>query len=473
MANAGFPEDDTSTDQFTMEIEPTKQPIFIGVVFRKSSGEIRCASEEGQYILSKDTGKVIKTLIVESAKAAGEYVPETFIFESGEVFYNEKGIQEVRLSGRFISRTDVDGVVTFEKWISVQPPSLNISKDGHVALAAKDQGRPYIAAFSDSSYTHFSWNTKAQVQSELNSKEVDLFVLDLFVDEEQAEDEVNRVSFPFDEQEILDASELLKDLPADELANLLIPFPQEHDGRGVTITKSGEGRELVYCYQEEIVKSDLALAYAQSVRITADRVDELARAMRLSSDQAKAVLFLRHKQAQGIFVRENIEHTHEWSRKIIEDVFSRLIIQEVITKALAKWKHPWVTNDNPFQYLENKFVDEEKKTTKARLQMRPPGRPKGTRKGEESLEERERRIEWQKETIKNYIVKVNQQSLGRGLNSSEAEDSVKFNSVLLEMKKDIKKMSRSTLYEWIGESGTKFENIRDEVFRELSRNIIR
>jgi len=102
-----------------------------------------CLLNDGPFSSRKlvDVGEA--GALVESARLVGIVVPDGFVFESGQVFFEGSeglSVAEVRLSGFVVSESH------HEPWATPVRPKLIASGSGHIQLADEDKGRRHLSA---------------------------------------------------------------------------------------------------------------------------------------------------------------------------------------------------------------------------------------------------------------------------------------------------------------------------------------
>lgn len=88
--------------------------------------------------------------IVNAARAFGVEVPENFVFGAGQVFYKDRKLVEVRLSGFVNARLRDNGAgageIEASPWTTETAPTLTADEDGVLSLAPVDAGRTHLSA---------------------------------------------------------------------------------------------------------------------------------------------------------------------------------------------------------------------------------------------------------------------------------------------------------------------------------------
>jgi len=88
--------------------------------------------------------------IVNAARAFGVEVPENFVFGAGQVFYKDRKLVEVRLSGFVNARLRDNGAgageIEASPWTTETAPTLTADEDGVLSLAPVDVGRTHLSA---------------------------------------------------------------------------------------------------------------------------------------------------------------------------------------------------------------------------------------------------------------------------------------------------------------------------------------
>ncbi len=88
--------------------------------------------------------------IVQAARAFGVEVPENFVFGAGQVFYKNKKLVEVRLSGfvnaRLRDNGEGAGEIEASPWRTPTAPILTADEEGVLSLAPTDAGRTHLSA---------------------------------------------------------------------------------------------------------------------------------------------------------------------------------------------------------------------------------------------------------------------------------------------------------------------------------------
>lgn len=150
--------DEESTDE---------TPILVGIATEtKSGGEtvnvavaggalfvVRPPSPTGEKVSGPsetEIGMGHAGAIVSSARAIGVEVPEAFVFSAGQVFYKDRKLVEVRLSGFVNARLRDDGAgageIEASPWSTPVAPSLTADAEGVLSLAPEDAGRTHLSA---------------------------------------------------------------------------------------------------------------------------------------------------------------------------------------------------------------------------------------------------------------------------------------------------------------------------------------
>lgn len=88
-------------------------------------------------------------LILSAVRAAGHEVPDRFLFSAGQVFYRERSVEEVRLSGFVLDKkADTEGPYTRIKWTTSTSPKLMEGPYGTLILDSADIGRMHFSALT-------------------------------------------------------------------------------------------------------------------------------------------------------------------------------------------------------------------------------------------------------------------------------------------------------------------------------------
>lgn len=148
--------------------EPVDEPpILVGIATEtKSGGEtvnvavaggalfvVRPPSPTGEKVSGPsetEIGMGHAGAIVSAARAIGVEVPEAFVFSAGQVFYKDRKLVEVRLSGfvnaRLRDNGAGDGEIEASPWSTPVAPTLTADAEGVLSLAPADAGRTHLSA---------------------------------------------------------------------------------------------------------------------------------------------------------------------------------------------------------------------------------------------------------------------------------------------------------------------------------------
>ncbi|MFQ5893161.1 MAG: helix-turn-helix domain-containing protein [Nitrospinota bacterium] len=102
-------------------------------------------------------------IFLQAAGAAGHPVPDRFIFSAGQVFYRDRRLEEVRLSG-FVppGGPDAGGRASLTPWTTPTPPRLTAGPNGALVLDPADRGRTHLSALAvKGREVAFSWDLRA------------------------------------------------------------------------------------------------------------------------------------------------------------------------------------------------------------------------------------------------------------------------------------------------------------------------
>lgn len=142
-------------------------PILVGIATEtKSGGEtvnvavaggalfvVRPPSPPGEEVSGPsetEIGMGHAGAIVSAARAIGVEVPEAFVFSAGQVFYKDRKLVEVRLSGfvnaRLRESGEDSGEIVATPWSTPVAPSLTADEEGVLSLAPADAGRTHLSA---------------------------------------------------------------------------------------------------------------------------------------------------------------------------------------------------------------------------------------------------------------------------------------------------------------------------------------
>lgn len=142
-------------------------PILVGIATETTSGgetvnvavaggalfAVRPPSPTGEKVSGPsetEIGMGHAGVIVSAARAIGVEVPEDFVFSAGQVFYKDRRLVEVRLSGFVNARIRDNGAgageIEASPWSTPVAPTLTADAEGVLSLAPADAGRTHLSA---------------------------------------------------------------------------------------------------------------------------------------------------------------------------------------------------------------------------------------------------------------------------------------------------------------------------------------
>lgn len=129
-----------------------KPEMLISTLLKGASSETQARIRiSGSIILPyEEKGATYHNLsvIISAAKAFGYEVPDHFIFSAGQIFYQNKHLEEVRLSGFVLDgEPNAGGGYTEIKWNTPTAPRFTEGPNGSLTLDPADEGRTHLSAF--------------------------------------------------------------------------------------------------------------------------------------------------------------------------------------------------------------------------------------------------------------------------------------------------------------------------------------
>jgi len=108
--------------------------------------------------------RAVPLLSINSARLLGHEVPDALIVYSGEVFYKNGLLDEVRLFGFYIVKeSDPAGGTHLRKWATPKEPTFSLVDGKGLELHASDKGRAHIAYSEEPGGPYIEWDLGIKV----------------------------------------------------------------------------------------------------------------------------------------------------------------------------------------------------------------------------------------------------------------------------------------------------------------------
>lgn len=437
------------------ESAPQKEPVVLGVTFYDDTpeGRVCCVSREGNYVFDRHEAVSVKKVILESARFLGYDIPDMFIPLAAEVFYDEVKLVKVRLAGKYVDGLDDAGKVKYKLWETPETPRSTVDPDYKLRVAEEDRGKAYVAMLNYEHAVWFSWNLSPHYEHDMRPEdEVNHYVLKFQFHKEDHADGTGGVKMT-DAAIISEAEDLLRDVPVEDLQNILMPHPPaDVSGEQLAVKMSDPFRRLTYIYDREEAEYRLALRYATSVKFDEREIREFAERNSVSFARAKALAVLLHQKSQKAFVEENLMVHHRKSVEVLKYAFTNSLIQEVNTAALADWKSSLVVKEQHPDEMKDVLIGDAIKDMRERLGRTGQGRPvKSPEVVAKENAEREKKI---REAMRGIF----DEARAAGKDVFAADDAVTAKAVYERLG-----IGKSTLYDWLENCGREFAKLRYEV----------
>jgi hypothetical protein len=121
-----------------------KMPVLAGVVI--AGRAFARTYLKGRYILDESQSRQVEKLFVDSARFTGHQPPEDFALMAGEIFYEERKIVEIRLTGALTPIKKKGMLTSHPRWHLGGGPKFDINPDFSLSPAPQDRGRAYVVA---------------------------------------------------------------------------------------------------------------------------------------------------------------------------------------------------------------------------------------------------------------------------------------------------------------------------------------
>ncbi len=100
-------------------------------------------------------------IVVNAAQATGSEIPDKFMFSAGEIFYKDKKVEEIRLSGLIAGEPLEDGKVPIiSQWNTPTLPKATFDDEGSLILSPEDQGRTFLVIRAGSTDLRLVWDLR-------------------------------------------------------------------------------------------------------------------------------------------------------------------------------------------------------------------------------------------------------------------------------------------------------------------------
>lgn len=413
---------------------------------------------KGHYIFERTEDQPLKELFFKSARFLGYELPHNLTFEAGEIFYDKHRIVEFRMIGRYVTSVNYDGSIEYALWHTGDKPHFKVS-NRKLVISQADQERPYVAALKIGSSVLLAFDVEAGPNHELSPEvEASFIKINPWNIKGATEDHAAML-----EAFLSNTEEQLRAVPVEKLKDYLLPSPPIEAGEPITIVVLEGSRKLIYYYDEEQLRYELALRYIRSVDVTIETLKTFAQENHLSLDRAKARSLYLHLRTREIFVKENLESYKAKCVDILKYTLQHLLKQEALDRTLIEFESPGLTIEPTPLVAKNTLLKSTTKAAKGRLGIKTkPGPEVGSKFKKDAKNIRQKNAE-HKALILNAMCRIYKEALESG-HEGRAEDI---------KRKDVAKAlgrSRTTLYAWLNDGKVKFENLLDQAIRASRKN---
>jgi hypothetical protein len=330
-------------------------------------------------------------------------------------------------------------------------------------LSPDDARREHLAVHRDEDALWVSWNVDSSSESNPDATYVLLMI------EFSIGGGAGARAGDMDSLRVFKTEAELKGADEEELKRRLMLSPPVEIRAPRIIQMKDDFRMLTYVYDEDEARRQLAHYYAMSVDLSDHEIRKVARAMSVTFDRAKAMLYLKYRQSRDDFVEKSLSGYLKKTAGLLESVFVRQLTGEINSLAIVEWDNPEINISKNAQQIHKELLQEQREETARRLGMPGRGRRRGTspRVGREKILARDRQKLAQiraamEEIFRRKLAekKIDTRTL------SAAEDTVTPAAVCKKLTID-----RKTLTRRLVRGGVSFEALRDFVAREETRRL--
>jgi len=440
---------------------PGREPVMLAITFYDpAEPESFRLSNHGGCVLGPGHARArhsLLRLVLDSAALLDHRIPEMFTPDAAEVFYSGGRLEEVRLLGRRVSGTDLEGNVQYSREATAEP-AFGRGQQGEIVLAPQDSGRRHVAFKREGNSLVVSWDLRGHGEGTISLEAYyDILLVEVGTGAGTAQEaERGGASAPTAEQ--------LRGQDAKGLRKMLLHRQPVEIREPRVIEVSEAFRKLTYVIDGAEARAQLAQRYASSADFSDHEINKVAREEGVTRDEAKAMLFLDHTRARDEFVEKNQGRYFERAAAVLRDAFDKWLVSEVNTLALADWDRPGIEKSKSPDQIRKELRSDNDDSTAKRIGMRRPGRAAGERprmrKEKRRARDRERlgRIKAAMASVIERELKVkelNAQAIGA------AEDAVTAEAVMRELG-----ISIETLRRWLRQCRVGFGDVKDEVVLE-------
>lgn len=453
--------------------EGRKEPLFGGLLVDNSllgrPGELYV---KGSYFLNRTQSADLIKLFFDTARFLGNELPPNLIFEAGEIYYENQRVAELRFVGRYLSKVDYDGSVEYSMWVAGPKPRFEV-RDGTLVINEEDRGRPHVAALKINSpesgpsvLLSFDVEPHARQEPGPGTRLQFIALGPRGVSDEDAEGRATT-----SEDFLLNSEELLREVPASGLKDFLTPEPTVEFGEMQTVVAFGGARRLVYSYDVEELRYELATRYAKSADISEEGLEALAREQGITISRAKVMTLLFHLRARDEFVKKGLESYDGRCANPMSYALNTLLQEEILSLELSEFVSPGLAVSPEPEAVKKNMVGSATKAAIRRTGVKKKKR--GPRVGSKSKKDAEKisqenaeREEWILEAIR-QVYKDEEKRVG----SFEVESAITVEKVAVKIKttKNLR-CSRTTLHAWLRKARISFKILKNRVIREFEKD---